>query len=347
MEFTVQQIAALIGGTVEGDDSQVINDLGKIEEGKKDTISFLANDKYEQYIYTSQASAIIVSNDFKPKERVKPALIRVKDPYSAFTRLLEEYNKIISFAKEGIEEPAYIGKDSTCGEGIYRAAFSYIGNNVKIGKNVKIYAHASIGDDSIIGDNTIIFAGVKIYPNSKIGNNCNIQAGAVIGSDGFGFAPQADGTYKTIPQLGNVILEDNVSIGANTTIDCATLGSTIIKKGTKIDNLVQIAHNVEIDENTVIAAQTGISGSTKVGKNCIIAGQVGVVGHINIADKTTITAKTGISKSIKKEGLVYSGLVGFEHPKFLRANSVYKNLPDLLTRIKTLEEKIINLPSDK
>jgi len=347
MEFSVKQIAEMIGGTVEGNENLKVTDLGKIEEGKPNTLSFLANDKYENHIYNSNAAAVIVSNEFQPKQEIKPALIRVKDPYSSFTILLEEYNKIISYAKNGIEEPAYIGQDSKVGEGIFRGAFSYIGKNCTIGKNVKIYPNAYIGDNVEVGDNTIIFAGVKIYENCKIGNNCNLQAGAVIGSDGFGFAPQADGTYKTIPQLGNVILEDNVSIGANTTIDCATLGSTIIRNGVKIDNMVQIAHNVEIDQNTVIASQAGISGSTKIGKNCVIAGQVGIVGHIQIADKTTITAKTGISKTIKKEGIIMSGTYGFEHGKFLKANSIFKNLPDLRERVKTLEEKIINLSSDK
>jgi UDP-3-O-[3-hydroxymyristoyl] glucosamine N-acyltransferase len=347
MEFSIQQIASLINGEAEGANNQIIKDLGKIEEGKPNTISFLANDKYEQYLYSSNAAAIIVSKDFVAKKTIKPALIRVENPYTAFTKLLEEYDKLISYAKIGVEEPAYIGNDSSLGEGIYRAAFSYIGDNVKIGNNVKIYSQVHIGDNVEIGDNTLIFPGVKIYDRCIIGNNCNIQAGAVIGSDGFGFAPQEDGTYKTIPQLGNVILEDNVSVGANTTIDCATLGSTIVRKGSKIDNLVQIAHNVDIDQNTVVASQAGISGSTRIGKNCIIAGQVGIVGHISVADKTTVTAKTGISKTIKKEGLILSGTYGFEHSKFLKVNSIYKNLPDLLNRIKVLEEKIINLSTDK
>jgi UDP-3-O-[3-hydroxymyristoyl] glucosamine N-acyltransferase len=347
MEFSIQQIASLINGEAEGGNNQSIKDLGKIEEGKPNTISFLANEKYEQYLYSSNAAAIIVSKDFIAKKAIKPALIRVENPYTAFTKLLEEYDKLISYAKTGVEEPTYLGDNATLGEGIYRAAFSYIGDNVKIGNNVKIYSQVHIGDNVEIGDNTLIFAGVKIYDRCIIGNNCNIQAGAVIGSDGFGFAPQEDGTYKTIPQLGNVILEDNVSVGANTTIDCATLGSTIIRKGSKIDNLVQIAHNVDIDQNTVVASQAGISGSTKIGKNCIIAGQVGVVGHISVADKTTVTAKTGISKTIKKEGLILSGTYGFEHSKFLKVNSIYKNLPDLLNRVKVLEEKIINLSTDK
>ncbi|HET8858825.1 UDP-3-O-(3-hydroxymyristoyl)glucosamine N-acyltransferase [Marivirga sp.] len=347
MEFSVNQIAAMIGGKVEGDGERVVDNLGKIEEGKEKTISFLSNDKYENYIYQSNAAAIIVKLDFKPKKPIKPALLIVEDPYSAFTRLLEEYNKILTYSKSGVEEPAYIGKNSTLGDNYYRGAFSYIGNHVKIGNNVKIYPQAHIGDNVEIGDNTIIYQGVKIYADCKIGNNCNIQAGAVIGSDGFGFAPQADGTYKTIPQLGNVILEDNVSIGANTTIDCATLGSTIIRKGAKIDNLVQIAHNVEIGKNTVIASQAGISGSTKVGKNCVIAGQVGIVGHIEIADRTTVSAKAGVSKSVKQTDTILSGMVGFEHKQFLKASTLFKRLPELHQQVQHLEKIVLNLPSDK
>ncbi len=347
MEFSVQQIADLIGGSIEGDSKRIVDNLGKIEEGKPNTISFLSNPKYEHFIYSSQAAAIIVKKDFVLKKSIDCALIKVDDPYSAFTRLLEEYHTIISYAKSGIEEPAFLGENSSLGENIYRGAFSYIGKNVKIGNHVKIYPHVHIGDNVTIGDGSIIFQGVKVYADCKIGSNCNLQAGAVIGSDGFGFAPQADGSYKTIPQLGNVILEDNVSIGANTTIDCATLGSTIIKKGAKIDNLVQIAHNVEVGENTVIASQAGVSGSTKIGKNCVIAGQVGIVGHIEIADHTTISAKTGISKTIKNTNTIMSGYVGMEHRRFLRANTIFKNLPELSVKVQKLEEKILNLPSDK
>ncbi|MGJ3236780.1 UDP-3-O-(3-hydroxymyristoyl)glucosamine N-acyltransferase [Marivirga sp.] len=347
MEFSVNQIAQMIGGIVEGDGERMVDNLGKIEEGKAKTISFLSNDKYENYIYQSDAAAIIVKTNFTPKKVIKPALIKVEDPYSAFTQLLEEYNKIMSYAKLGVEEPSFMGDNSSIGESHYRGAFSYIGQNVKIGKNVKIYPQAHIGDNVIIGDNTIIFQGVKIYADCKIGNNCNIQAGAVIGSDGFGFAPQADGSYKTIPQLGNVILEDNVSIGANSTIDCATLGSTIIRKGAKIDNLVQIAHNVEIGENTVVASQAGISGSTKVGRNCVLAGQVGVVGHIEIADYTTVSAKSGVSKTIKKTNTVISGTHGFDHKQFLKANALYRKLPELHQQVQQLEKIVLNLPSEK
>jgi len=347
MEFSVNQIASMIGGTVDGDGERIVDNLGKIEEGKTKTISFLSNEKYETYIYSSNAAAIIVKKNFVPKKTIKPALIKVEDPYSAFTRLLEEYNKIMSYAKSGVESPSFIGEGSTVGDNIYRGAFSYIGNNVKIGSNVKIYPQAHISDNVEIGDNTIIFQGVKIYADCKIGTNCNIQAGAVIGSDGFGFAPQADGTYKTIPQLGNVILEDNVSIGANTTIDCATLGSTIIRKGAKIDNLVQIAHNVEVGENTVIASQSGISGSTKVGKNCVIAGQVGIVGHIEIADQTTVSAKSGVSKSVKQSGTILSGIIGFDHKQYLKASTLFKRLPELHQQVQQLEKIVLNLPTEK
>jgi len=347
MEFSVNQIAGMIGGTVEGDGERLVDNLGKIEEGKAKTISFLSNEKYENFIYQSDAAAIIVKNSFSPKKAIKPALIKVEDPYSAFTQLLEEYNKIMSYAKSGVEEPAFLGESSTIGENHYRGAFSYIGRNVTIGKNVKIYPQAHIGDNVKIGDNTIVYQGVKIYPDCKIGNNCNIQAGTVIGSDGFGFAPQADGTYKTIPQLGNVILEDNVSIGANTTIDCATLGSTIIRKGAKIDNLVQIAHNVEVGENTVIASQAGISGSTKIGKNCVLAGQVGIVGHIEVADHTTVSAKSGISKTVKKPNTIISGTVGFDHKQYLRASTLFKRLPELHQQVQQLEKIVLNLPTEK
>lgn len=345
MKFTIDQIAAILNGEVEGNGKEEIHTLGKIQDAAKGSITFLANIKYEDHIYSTKASAVIVSKDFKPKKSLDTTLIRVKDPYSSFTVLLEEYDKLVSFAKEGVEEPAFVGKDSKVGEKVYRGAFSYVGNNVSIGNNSKIYPHAYIGDNVTIGDNTIIYAGVKIYENSKIGSNCVLHAGAVIGSDGFGFAPQEDGSYKTIPQLGNVILEDFVSIGANTTIDCATLGSTIIRKGTKLDNLIQVAHNVEIGQHTVIAAQTGVSGSTKIGSNCVIAGQVGISGHIEIADKVTIGAQSGIMKAIK-EGDVVIGSPAVERGEFFRNYAVFRKLPDLNRRIKQLEEKILNLPAN-
>ncbi|TVP49147.1 MAG: UDP-3-O-(3-hydroxymyristoyl)glucosamine N-acyltransferase [Mongoliibacter sp.] len=339
MKFTLGQIANILGGKVEGDENLTVNTLVKIQEGKPGGIGFLANEKYESHIYTTKATAIIVSEGFKPKSQVPCALIRVKDAYNGFTNLLEAYDHLNKTSKTGIEEPSFCDPSSTVGEGCYRAAFSYIGKNCSIGNNVKIHAHVTIGDNTVIGDNTILYYGAKIKNGSVLGKNCEIHSGAVIGSDGFGFAPQEDGTYKSIPQIGNVILEDYVSVGANTTIDCATIGSTIIRKGAKIDNLVQIAHNVDVGENTVIASQTGISGSTVIGKNCIIAGQVGIVGHITIADNTTIAAKTGISKSIKKPGQTIFGYMGMDIKDFLKSYSLFKNLPQIQDKLKELEKK--------
>ena len=296
MEFTIDQIAQLLEGTVEGDGSQVINNLKKIQEGTPGSIGFLSNLKYEKYLYTTNCSAIITSEDFIPQKKLTTTLIRVKDPYSAFSKLLERYSELTKPNPLGKEEPSHLGENSTIGEGAYRGAFSYIGKNCKIGDNVKIYPQVYIGDDVTIGDNCIFYPGVKIYAQSIIGNYCEIHSGAVIGSDGFGFSPQSDGTYKNVPQLGNVVLEDNISVGANTTIDCATLGSTLIKKGAKLDNHVQIAHNVTIGKNTVIASQAGVAGSTIIGDNCVLAGKSSIVGHIKLADRTVVGGNTGVLK---------------------------------------------------
>jgi UDP-3-O-[3-hydroxymyristoyl] glucosamine N-acyltransferase len=341
MEFTINQIAAMLSGEVRGDGQEKISMLAKIQDAKKGQLAFLSNPKYEQYIYTTQATAVIVKKDFVPRKEVSSSLILVDDPYSSFTALLEEYHKMVSFQKTGIEQPSYVGEGATIGQNIYRGAFSYVGNRTKIGDNVKIHPQVYIGDNVVIGDNTILHAGVKIYADTRIGNNCVIHAGAVIGSDGFGFAPQEDGTYKTIPQLGNVILEDNVSIGANTVIDCATMfgDATIIRQGVKLDNLIQIAHNVEIGKNTVIAAQTGISGSTKIGENCIFAGQVGIAGHLTIANNTGIGAQAGIAKSITEEGQKIIGSPAFEIKEYFRSYAVFKKLPDLNTRVRDLEKR--------
>ena len=342
MEFSVSRIAAMLGGEVSGDGSEKINMLAKIQEAKKGQIAFLSNPKYEQFIYTTQATAVIVKNDFVPKKPISCSLIKVEDPYSSFTVLLEEYHKLINFQKTGVEQPSFIGENSETGKNIYRGAFSYIGSRVKIGDNVKIYPNSYIGDNTVIGNNTIIHAGVKIYPDTRIGSNCVLHSGVVIGSDGFGFAPQEDGTYKTIPQLGNVIIEDNVTIGANTVIDCATLmgDSTVIRKGVKMDNLIQIAHNVEIGKNTVIAAQTGISGSTKIGENCVLAGQVGIAGHLVITNKTSIGAQSGILKSIKEEGQQLFGSPAFDVKEFLRSYAIFKQIPELNYRLRDLEKKV-------
>lgn len=342
MEFTIKQIAAMLGGVVKGDTDSKITMLAKIQDAKAGQIAFLSNPKYEHFIYETKASAVIVKKDFAPKKEIAASLIMVDDPYSSFTVLLEEYHKLISFQKTGIEQPSFIGENCTTGKLIYRGAFSYIGNNVKIGDNVKIYPHTYIGDNVSIGNNTILHANVKLYSGTQVGNNCVIHSGTVLGSDGFGFAPQEDGTYKSIPQLGNVILEDNVTIGANTVIDCATLSgdSTIVRSGVKLDNLIQVAHNVEIGKNTVIAAQSGISGSTKLGENCILAGQVGVAGHLIIANRTSVGAQAGIGKSIKEEGQKLIGYPVLDVKEYFRSYAVFKQLPDISMRLHQLEQKI-------
>ncbi|TAF75610.1 MAG: UDP-3-O-(3-hydroxymyristoyl)glucosamine N-acyltransferase [Bacteroidetes bacterium] len=343
MEFTAAQIAHILEGKVEGNSNQKINTLSKIQEGSPNSISFLSNLKYENFLYDTQAGAVIINEDYQLKEKVSTTLIRVKNSYTAFSTLLEEYHKLITFKKTGIEQPCFVGEKVIIGDNIYRGAFSYIGSNCKIGNNVKIYPQVYIGDNVTIGNNTILYAGSKIYADCVIGSYCTIQSGAIIGSDGFGFAPLSDGSYKTIPQIGNVILEDHVDIGANTVIDCATMGSTIIRKGVKLDNLIQIAHNVEIGKNTVIASQSGVSGSTKLGENCVIGGQVGVVGHIEVANRTSVGAQSGISRPISEEGKSYFGSPAVELKQNLRTYSVYRKLPELLKRIEELEEKVLHL----
>jgi UDP-3-O-[3-hydroxymyristoyl] glucosamine N-acyltransferase len=346
MEFTINQIASILQGEVEGDGQKKVKTISKIQEAKEGSITFLANPKYEDFIYSSEASAVIVKKDFQPEQPLQSTLIRVDDPYSGFTRLLEEYDRITSYSKVGVEEPSFISLNTNIGENVYRGAFSYVGSNVKIGNNVKIYPQSYIGDNVTIGDNCIFYSGAKIYAETVIGNNCIIHSGVVVGSDGFGFAPQQDGTYKKIPQLGNVIIRDNVEIGANTVVDCATLGSTVIDDGVKLDNLIQIAHNVEIGSNTVMASQTGISGSVKFGKNCIVAGQVGVTGHIEIADHVTIGAKAGVTKSIKKEGSVKWGVPAMNHKDHIKSTIIFRKLPELSERVNELEKKILNLPAN-
>jgi UDP-3-O-[3-hydroxymyristoyl] glucosamine N-acyltransferase len=339
MQFSLGQIAAILGGTVEGDSDLLVSRLDKIQEGKPGGISFLANEKYEHYLYGTESTAVIVSEGFTPNKPFKTTLIRVKDAYLGFTTLLEAYAQLSKISLVGVEQPSYMGEGSSMGTNGYRGALSYIGKNCVLGENVKIHGHAYIGDQVKIGDGTIIHPGAKICSDTVIGKNCEIHPGVVIGADGFGFAHQADGTYKNIPQIGNVILEDNVSVGANATIDRATMGSTIIKKGVKIDNHVQIAHNVIIGENTVIAAHSGIAGSTEIGKNCVIAGKAGIVGHIKIADKTTIGGNTGISKSIKTSGQTLFGFLAMDMKEFLKSYSVFKNLDQLQRRVQQLEKK--------
>lgn len=345
MEFTIDQIAGILGGEVKGDGKETVNMLAKIQDAAKGQITFLSNPKYEQYIYSTNASAVIVSKEFVPRKPLSTNLILVEDAYISFTLLLEEYHKLLSFQKTGVEQPSFAGENLTSGENIYRGAFSYVGNNVSIGNNVKVYPHVFVGDDVVIGDHTILHPHVKLYSGTKIGSHCVIHAGTVIGSDGFGFAPREDGSYKAIPQMGNVIIEDHVSIGANTVIDCATFSgdSTIIRHGVKLDNLIQVAHNVEIGKHTVIAAQTGISGSTKLGEHCVIAGQVGMAGHIVIANRTSIGAQAGILKSVSREGQQLLGAPAFDVKEFFKAYAVFKTLPDLHQRLRELQGKVSHI----
>jgi UDP-3-O-[3-hydroxymyristoyl] glucosamine N-acyltransferase len=339
MEFTVEQIAQMLNGEVKGNKTLKVNQLAKIEEGTEGCISFLANLKYEHFLYSTKATAVIVDKTFEPKKDYSSTLILVENAYSSFTTLLQEYQKILTNQKRGIEQPSFISPSATIGEGVYIGAFSYIADGCKIGKNVKIYPNVSILDATIIGDNSTIYPGVKIYSNTIIGNHCTIHANAVIGADGFGFAPQADGTYQTIPQLGNVVLEDFVSIGANTTIDRATMGSTVIREGVKIDNLVQIAHNVEIGKNTVIAAQTGVAGSAKIGANCMVGGQVGINGHIQVPNKTILMGQAGVTKTFSKEGLVMAGMPATENLDYLKTQALLRKLPTTEKRLRELENK--------
>jgi len=343
MQFTAQQIATLIQGRLEGSPDTKVSHVAKIEEAGEGALSFIANPKYEEYLYSSNASIIIVNESLEVTRDIKPTLIRVKDAYSGFASLLEKYNEIISGnSKTGIEQPSYISATAKLGKDVYVGAFSYIGENAVIADGVKIYPGCYIGDNVTINENTKIYAGVKIYDSCCLGSKVVIHSGTVIGGDGFGFAPQKDGTYKKVPQIGNVIIEDDVEIGANTTIDRATMGSTIIRKGVKLDNLIQIAHNVEIGEHTAIAAQTGISGSTKVGGNCVIGGQVGMVGHIQIADGTRINAQSGISKSVGAPAAL-NGSPAFDYKSSLKSQAIFRNLPELHQRIQKLEDMVQEL----
>ena len=342
MQFTAQQIALLLNGTVEGDPSSAVDRLAKIEEAGAGSLSFLANPKYEQYLYSTNASIVIVNNDLVLSDAVKATLIRVENAYSAFSVLLEQYNTI-KLDKSGIEEPSFIHPSAQIGNNVYIGAFAYIGPGVKLGDNSKVYPNAYVADNVTIGKNCILFAGVKIYFDCVIGNNVIIHSGAVIGSDGFGFAPNADGTYNKISQIGNVILEDDVEVGSNTTIDRATMGSTIIHKGVKLDNLVQIGHNVEVGSNTVIASQAGISGSTKIGENVVFAGQVGVAGHLTIAKGTQAGGRSGITRSIKEENRKWAGYPEMPYFDWVRSQLVLMRLPQLEKRIIELEKIIAEL----
>ena len=338
MKFTAEQIAGILDGEVVGNPNAEVYKLAKIEEGVQGSLTFLSNPKYLNYIYSTQASITIVNATFEPEQPVITTLIKVEDAYKAFSKLLEYYNQV-KLMKSGIEQPSVISENVTYGDNLYLGSFCYVGKNVKIGNNVKIYPNTFIGDNAIIGDNCILFAGVRIYSETEIGANCTIHSGSIIGSDGFGFAPSEDGTFTKIPQIGNVILEDNVDVGSCTTIDRATLGSTIIRKGVKLDNQIQIAHNVEIGENTVIASQTGIAGSTKIGKNCMIGGQVGIVGHITIGDNVRIQAQSGIGKSLK-DGETVQGSPAFNYSDFSKSFIHFRNFPKIVSDLENLKKKL-------
>ena len=342
MEFTARQIADILKGKIEGKEDAKVYRLDKIEEGAEGGLTFLANPKYTPFIYTTKASVVIVDHTFVAEQTVSSTMIRVENAYQSFVQLLEIYNQI-QRDKKGIEQPSFVSTTATLGKDIYIGAFAYIGNNVKVGNNVKIYPQVYIGDNVSIGDNTTLFAGARIYSDCIIGKDCTIHSGTIIGADGFGFTPNSANQYNKVAQIGNVILEDHVDVGANTTIDRATLGSTIIRKGVKLDNLIQIAHNVEIGENTVIAAQTGVAGSTKIGKDCMIGGQVGIVGHITIADKVKIAAQSGIGSSITNEGEILQGSPAFGIGDYKRTYVVFRKLPALEKRIQELEQMIADL----
>lgn len=340
MEFTAAQIADILSGEIIGNPEVKVNNLAKIEEGQENTLSFLANPKYEEYIYKTKSSICIVNKTFHASKELPSTLtlIKVEDAYSCFAQLLEVYNQLKQKPAK-IEQPSFVSETAAYGEGLYLGAFAYVGENVKIGKNVKIYPHVYLGDQVEVGDDTILYPGVKIYADCKVGANCILHAGVVVGSDGFGFAPNEQGEYSKVPQIGNVVIEDHVEIGANTAIDRATMGSTFIRKGVKIDNLVQIAHNVEVGEHSAIASQVGIAGSAKIGKHIQIGGQVGVAGHLHIADGTQIVAQSGIPSTVKKKS-VLMGSPAFDIMDYKRSYFGFRKLPYILTKIQELETKL-------
>lgn len=347
MQFTATQIAMMINGKTEGDAAAAVVSFGKIEEAVNGQLSFLANPKYEEYLYSTQASVVIINESLVLKQPVKATLIRVADAYTAFATLLSKYQELVRQQLTGIQQPSYIDPSAKLGEQVFVGAFAHIGAGVTIGNHVKIFPGVVLGDQVKVGDHSILHAGVKIYNDCVIGNHVSIHAGTVIGSDGFGYAPQADGSYHKVPQIGNVVVEDYVEIGANTTIDRATMGSTIIRKGVKLDNLIQIAHNVEVGSHTVIAAQSGISGSTKIGKNVMVGGQVGTAGHIGIADGSKIAGQSGITKSIKEPNKSWNGTPAMDFSNYLRVQAKTRTLPDLEKRVKELEKMVEQLLAER
>lgn len=347
MQFKASQIATIISGTIEGDAETIVSSFGKIEEAEEGQLAFLANPKYEEYLYTTKASIIIINDTQEIKQKLKATLIRVPDAYSAFATILSGYQQMITANMTGVQQPSYIHSSAVLGENVFVGAFTYVGDNVKIGNNVKLFPQVFLGDNVTIDDGTILYPGVKIYHDCVIGKSVTIHAGSVIGSDGFGFAPQPDGTFKKVPQIGNVVIEDNVEIGSNATIDRATIGSTLIMKGAKLDNLIQIAHNVEVGHHTVLAAQAGVSGSTKIGNNVMIGGQAGIVGHLIIADGAKINAQSGVSKSIKTPNAAVTGSPAYDYTHALRSQALSRNLPEMEKRLKDLEQLIQHLIAEK
>lgn len=341
MIFTAGQIAGILNGKVEGNEAAEISTVSKIEEGAPGSLSFLANPKYTEYIYTTQASAVIVNKDFVAQKAIKTTLIRVDDAYQSFAKLLEYYNKL-SGDKIGKDPQSSIASTASIGKNTYIGAFVFVGENAVIGDNAKLYPGTYVGDNAKVGADTTLFQGVKVYHDCVLGNNCTLHAGVVIGGDGFGFAPNAQNNYAKVPQVGNVVIEDNVEIGANTTIDRGTIGSTLIRKGVKLDNLIQIAHNVEVGENTVIAAQTGVAGSTKIGKNCMIGGQVGIVGHLTIGNNVKIAAQSGIGGDLK-DGEIVQGSPAFTVGDYKRSYVLFRNLPEMKKQITELQKQLKDL----
>lgn len=346
MQFQAAQIALIVGGKIDGDGAVAVSSFGKIEEAQEGQLAFLANPKYEEHLYTTKASVIIINDAQELKQPISATLIRVPDAYSAFATLLSKYQEIMQHQLTGIQQPSYIAKTASYGENVFIGAFAYLGENVKIGNGTKVYPNAFIGDNVTVGNNCVIHPGVKIYHDCKLGNNITVHAGTVIGSDGFGFAPQADGSFKKVPQIGNVVIEDNVEVGANATIDRATIGSTLIKSGAKLDNLIQIAHNVEVGYSTVIAAQAGVSGSTKIGNGVMIGGQAGIVGHIQLGDGAKVNAQSGVSKSIEA-GKAVTGSPAYDYTSALRSQAAARKLPDLEKRVKELEVLVKQLVGEK
>ncbi|HEY8959873.1 UDP-3-O-(3-hydroxymyristoyl)glucosamine N-acyltransferase [Chitinophaga sp.] len=346
MQFSALQLATMLDGKLEGNPDVKVSNIAKIEEAGEGMLSFIANPKYEEFIYTTNASILIVNESLVIERPIKSTLIRVKDAYSSFALLLEQY-RYLTGNKSGIQQPSYIPTSVKMGENVFVGAFAYLGENVVLGNNVKIYPGVYLGDNVIVNNDSILYPGVKVYDNCIVGSRVMLHAGCVIGGDGFGFAPQPDGSYKKVPQIGNVVIHDDVEIGANTTIDRATMGSTVIRKGVKLDNLIQVAHNVDIGINTVIAAQTGVSGSTKIGQNCVIGGQVGMVGHIHIADNTKINAQSGLSKSITVPNTSLTGSPAYDYKSSLKSQAIFRNLPDLEKRVKELEEMVKQLLQER